>query len=671
MNVCAYCGVGCEIKAQVLGNTILSIEGDPNGVVSGGKLCVKGRFGFDFVASPSRVSGARIKKAFIDRNRDLMPIGLQNKLFLLTPIDVDFFASPIDVAIEIAAWKTRRILEQKGGKSFGFIGGARTSCESAYFFQKFAREIIGSPNIDNCARVCHSPSLAGLKRTLGEGAASVPFEDIFRAEAIVVIGSNTTEAHPIVGLKILEAARKGAFLATIDVRRVAIGRNADLEAIVPPESNLAVLNAIAREIITNDLCDLEFIAKRTVGFESYKAALLSEKPIGFGKIALYEKLTEQIPKLSRIIASKRTLFIWGLGVTEHIDGSDAVSAIANLALLSGNIGKIGAGVMPLRGQNNVQGACDMGVLPYYGAGYSQPKEIGLTSPQMFEAILSGEITALFNMGEDIARTSANLNKVISALDRLDFFCVCELFMSGAAQRADIVIGVKSAYEKRGIFINAERRVRLSKPLVESAELDDWEFFAALTAALGFDCDLDSGEAIWREVQSKAPDMFGAIGYEEASQGAQWKGERLYEERFCAKDRLARFYFAPYRRRGALCASADSSIFYLITGRVASQYNNAAQTSETPRLNARAERDILLLSPIDAKGLDPTKRIKLISRYGESAPLVFKADESIAKGTIFCSFHQARSRINYLFGSEGDSVTQTPRFKAIETKIEQV
>jgi formate dehydrogenase major subunit len=669
LSVCAYCGTGCEIAARVENGAITAIEGDPNGAVGKGKLCVKGRYGFDFVASPSRITGARIKKRFIDREFDRMPAALRDKLFLLTPVDMDFFSAPLDLAVKIAAWKTLEILDKKGGESFGFIGGARTSCESAYMIQKFAREIARSPNIDNCARVCHSPSLAGLKRSLGEGAASVPFEDIYAAEAIVVIGSNTTEAHPIVGAKILEAARRGAILAAIDIRRVPIGRGAAYEMIVPPESNLAVLNAIAYEIVANDLSDKAFIQNRTSGFEAYRSALLSRKPIDFRAIEGYEKLADQIPSLAKIIAAKKTLFIWGLGVTEHIDGSDTVSAIANLALITGNIGKAGAGVMPLRGQNNVQGACDMGCLPYYGVGYSQPDAIGLTSPSMIDAILDGEITALFNMGEDIAHTSANLNKVSAALEKLDFFCVCELFMSGAARKADIVVGVKSAYEKRGVFINAERRARLSEPLVERDAPDDWEFFSMLAAAMGRPIALDSSEAIWREVQRKAPEMFGAIGYDElrraGSRGLQWKGERLYERRFHTEDGRAKFYYGAWKKRGLIASGgAKEGVFCLSTGRVLTQYNNAAQTGETPRLNAKAERDIVLFSPIDARSLDPTKRVRLISRYGASAPLVFRADESIAKGTIFCAFHHARSRVNYLFGDEGDGATKTPSFKAI-------
>ncbi|GHV06208.1 hypothetical protein AGMMS50229_10590 [Campylobacterota bacterium] len=677
--ICAYCGTGCEIVASVERNTILAIDGDPSGAVSKGKLCVKGRFGFDFVASPSRITGARIRRSFIDKNRDRMPAAIVDKLFLLTPLDHDFFAADTDIAIATAAWKTGEILREFGAKSFGCIGGARTSCESAYFFQKFAREIIGTPHIDNCARVCHSPSLEGLSRTLGRGAASNPFEDIFAAELIVVIGSNTTEAHPIVGLKILEAARRGATLAVIDTRTITLSKTAQFKLTIPYETNLLALNAMAKTIALEGLFDASFIAERTENFDDYLAAIGGFMGAEiFRGVAGYEQLADDLPKLARLIATKRTLFVWGLGVTEQIDGSDTVSAIANLALLSGNIGKRGAGVMPLRGQNNVQGACDMGVLPYYGVGYSAPQEIGLTTPQMIDAALGGEIRAIFNMGEDIAHIHPNQNKVSEALSKLDFLCVCELFMSRIASKADIVIGVKSAYEKQGVYINAERRVRLSQPLTSSKELDDWELFAAIARELGHRVPASS-EDIWREVTKSSPQYFGDMSYDAlavaGANGICWQGERLYEDRFATPSGLARFYHAAWQARGQMAAalshSADgqSKVFYLTTGRVLEQYNNGAQTNETPRLAAKRDEDIVLISPADAAALDLGRRYELVSAYGRSAALKFRASDTIAEGTLFCSFHHARSRINYLFGDECDPHTHTPRFKAIEVAIE--
>jgi formate dehydrogenase major subunit len=658
--------VGCEIIAEVENETILRVEGDPNGVVSGGKLCVKGRYGFDFVSSPSRVRGARIRRSYIDRTRDRLPDDLRAKLFLLAPLDCDFFAAPLDIAVKIAAWQTAEILQGSGGEAFGFIGGARTSCENAYFFQKFAREFIGAANVDNCARVCHSPSLAGLRRTLGEGAASNPFADIFEAELLVIIGSNTTEAHPIVGGKIIEAARRGAKLAVIDTRKVTIGKFADIEMIAPPESNLAALNKIAKIIAERDLIDLGFVSERTNNFNEFRELILSDKSIKFSDFENYRDLDAKIENLANLIANNKTLFLWGLGVTEHTLGSDSVSAISNIALLTGNIGKIGAGVMPLRGQNNVQGACDMGALPNYDLGYKTPAKTGLKTPEMIDAILEGKIRAIFNMGEDIAHIHGDLAKVERALEKLEFLCVNELFMSSIAKRADIVIGVKSAYERSGVYINAERRANLTTPLIYTDAIEDYEFFALLQSEISGEKLEINNEKIWREVCEKASDRFGDLKYENLREkSAQWFGERLYVNNFHTDNKKANFFYA---KTPDITLDSDQDIFTLSTGRVLTQYNNAAQTSETPRLNDKYEEDFALISPVDAARFDLAKRYFLASDYGKSAALRLKIDDGIKPRTLFCTFHHARSRVNRLFGGESDQITMTPRFKALKVKI---
>ncbi|MDR3347103.1 MAG: molybdopterin-dependent oxidoreductase [Helicobacteraceae bacterium] len=673
--VCAYCGTGCEIIAEIENNAISRIDGDSDGAVSQGAVCVKGRFGFDFATSPSRINGARVKRAFIEKNRGAMPAKLQKQLFLLSDLDNDFFACDLDIALNVAAWKTRQILDRFGASSFGFIGGARSSCESAYMFQKFAREVIETPNIDNCARVCHSPSLAGLKRTLGEGAASNPFEDIFAAELIVIIGSNTTSAHPVVGAKILEAKRRGAQLAVIDTRNIKLAKVADYALIIPFESNLLILNMIAYEIVEKKLYNAEFVNAQTANFKEYKKALIKDGLNGKELLKNFDRngyIADRISRLAETIANHKTLFVWGLGVTEQIDGSFAVSAIANLALLSANIGKIGAGVMPLRGQNNVQGACDMGCLPYYETGYKTPRVIGLNTPQMIDAAAIGTIKAIFNMGEDIAHIHANQQKTQKALNNLEFLCVNELFMSSVAKHADIVFGVKSSYEKNGIYINAERRLHLSLALIESDLLDDWEIFAALSKLIDRPIALNSAEEIWQEARARSPEYFGDISYEKlrqvGAQGTQWRGERLYTQGFHTADRRARFYFAKWQPRGELSASKRGA-FWLTTGRALEQYNNGAQTSESDRLLRKAESDLLHICPNDAQILGQSSHCRLTSAYGSSSPLRVKIDEDIREGTLFCTFHHARSRINYLFGDECDPITKTPRFKAIEVRLE--
>lgn len=353
-----------------------------------------------------------------------------------------------------------------------------------------------------------------------------------------------------------------------------------------------------------------------------------------------------------------------------------MSAIANLALLTGNIGKVGAGLMPLRGQNNVQGACDMGCLPYYLAGYKTPNEIGKMTPEMFELMIDGKMKALFNMGEDLFHIHPNLHKVSRALDELDLLCVNELFVNEIARRADIVFGVKSAYEKEGIYINAERRMHLSKPLMETNLPDDWEVYSQIAKRLGKEVDYKSHREIWEDLRKETPNHFVGASYELLEQnlvaGVQWPAldgksgtKRLHMERFATDDGLARFVYKRWKKRGMM---TRRDRFWLTTGRTLVHYNNAAQTKEVDKLNRKYEEDLILVSEEDASQLDLTRRYFMRSDYGQSRALSVKVDSGICKGTLFCTFHHARSHINYLFGDEADELTLTPRFKAVEVEL---
>jgi len=477
-SVCTYCGVGCDIVGVVEDNVIKKISASPDGYVSQGKLCVKGKYGFDFVTSKNRVRRPRIKKSFLDKNPAIKK-KIENSLEELDDI---WFECDVESATTAAAMKFKEIRSSYGKKSFCAIGGARTSCESAYLFQKFTRHTMNSPHVDNCARVCHSPSLKGMRMTIGEGAATNPYNDIYLTDFMIIIGSNTTEAHPIVANRMIDASRKSNNLAVIDVRETQLMKFAKHKAVIPHEANLLILNMMAFVIIDEELYDKRFVESRTKWFDEYKEKIMNDPyadPDYFKKIKGYEYLSKRIPNIAREYAVKRSMIFWGLGITEHTDGSYAVMALTHLALMTGNIGKHGAGLMPLRGQNNVQGACDMGCLPYYNPDYQEPDEVGLMTPQLVDAMLDGKIKAVLNMGEDITHIHPNLNKVDKALQNLDFLMVQEVMMSDVASRADIVIGVKSAYEKTGVYVNAMRRLHLSQPLVESDLPDDWEVIQML------------------------------------------------------------------------------------------------------------------------------------------------------------------------------------------------
>ena len=680
-SVCTYCGVGCDITGVVKNNKIIKIFAQKDGLVSQGKLCIKGKYGYDFVDAEDRIREPRIKKSFLYKNSHIMEKVKDD----LVEFNKDYFTCSIDIATTIASIKLQEIKDKYGRKSFCAIGGARTSCESAYTFQKFCRETMESPHVDNCARVCHSPSLKGMRATIGEGAATNPYNDIYETEYMVVIGSNTMEAHPIIANRMLDMAKKENNLAVIDVRETKLAKYAKQNCIIPYESNLLILNMMAFVIINEELYDESFLSNRTKGFDEFKEKILNDKyanPDFFKDVDGYEYLTKQIPNIAREYAVKKSMIFWGLGITEHLDGSYAVMAMTHLAMMTGNIGKTGAGLMPLRGQNNVQGACDMGCLPYYLPDYQEPKEIGLMTPQLINGMIDGDIKALLNMGEDITHIHPNINKTEKAIKNLEFIMVQELFMTDIAQYADIIIGVKSAYEKTGVYVNAMRRLHLSQPLVESDLPDDWEVLAMMDKKLGGDFDFESSEDVWNEVRKVAPQRFSGANYyrleRHRKRGMQWP---IYHEDtpvlhlldFRTDDGLGKFVYHQYQLRGMVKEILDKRFYnnslngyYLTTGRTLAHYNNSAQTKRSEKLLTKYEKDIVL-APIEDKD-KLGDYIILKTEYGETNVLPVKYTDKIKPKTLFSTFHHSSSRINAIFGDEADELIFTARFKSLKVNI---
>ncbi|NPA58641.1 MAG: molybdopterin-dependent oxidoreductase, partial [Aquificae bacterium] len=579
--VCTYCGVGCDIAFRLDGGQIIKAFARKNGTVSQGKLCIKGRKGWEYLYSPYRIRKPRIRKSFVERNLNQFPPEIKEKLDGLTVFDGQFYEADLELACLITAWKLNRIKEKYSPYAVAGIGGARTNCESSYYFQKFIRRYIGSPHIDNCARVCHSPSLKGMRTTIGEGAATNPFDDIYDAEFLIVIGSNTTEAHPIVANRILDVVRKGVSLAVIDVREIPLSKFARYQLTIPFETNLLVLNMMARVIVEEGLYNKEFIQKRVKGFEQFKKQLLNDEysnPDFFKQVKGYEHLPKLIREVAREYARKRSMILWGLGITEHTDGSYSVMALTHLALLTGNIGKKGAGLMPLRGQNNVQGTCDMGCLPYYEPDYRTPSQTGLMTPDVIDAVLEGKIKAIYNIGEDIAHIHPNQTKVHKALSQLEFLVVHELFPNEITSFADIIFGVKSAYEKEGIYINAERRLHLSQPVIETDLPDDWEVLDLVAKKMGIKTNYTSTEDVWNEVREEAPERFSGATYQKLKEnridGLQWPVKEkdtpiLHKDKFRTEDGYGRFHYKQWEKRGMvkeLLEKGQVEDFYLTTGR---------------------------------------------------------------------------------------------------------
>jgi formate dehydrogenase major subunit len=679
-SVCTYCGVGCDITAVVSDNKIQKIYAQKDGVVSEGKLCIKGKYGYDFVDATDRIKEPRIKKSFLEKN----PALYERFKDELKEFDEEYYTTTLDVATTLAATKLQSITQEYGSKSFCAIGGARSSCESAYAMQKFTREVINSPHVDNCARVCHSPSLSGMKATIGEGAATNPYNDIYECEFMVVIGSNTIEAHPIIANRIVDMAKKHNNLAVIDVRETKLAKMSKYNCIIPYEANLLILNMMAYVILDEELYDKEFVATRTSGFEEYRQSILNDEyanPEFFKRIKRYEYLAKMIPNIAREYAIKKSMIFWGLGITEHIDGSYAVMAITHLALLTGNIGKSGAGLMPLRGQNNVQGACDMGCLPYYAPDYQEPKEIGLMTPQLIDGMLNGDIKAVFNMGEDILHIHPNINKIKKALQNVELLVVNELFMTKIAKEADIVFGVKSAYEKTGVYVNAMRRLHLSAPLVNSDLPDDWEVLRDMAKVINKDSfEYATSEDVWNEVRKVAHRRFSGAAYyrlkRHRKRGMQWP---IYHEDtpilhlldFRTDDGLGKYNYHQYKMRGMVeeilqdRLGIDNS-YYLTTGRILAHYNNSAQTKRSQKLVTKYDEDIVY-APIEDEDKFGDKVI-LKSLYGESEALTIRYSDKIKPNTIYTTFHHASSRINALFGDESDELVMTARFKSIKVQI---
>ena len=673
--VCTYCGVGCEITAHINDNNkIRKFSTDNNAKVSRGKLCIKGSNGWDYLYKKDKLQTALIKKEFVIREN----IKLEN----LQEFNDKFYICDYETAYDISALMIKKSIEKNSPYSYVSIGGARTNCESSYLFQKFTRDILKSPNVDNCARVCHSPSLNGMMKGIGEGAATNSFDDIFETEFILVIGSNTTEAHPIVANRMIKQVKdKKLKIATIDVREIQLSKYSDNHLSIPYEANLMILNMIAYIIITENLYNDNFIKNRTEDFENYKTKILNDKyanPKFLKEIKGYEELYSKIFKIARDYAKHKSMIFWGLGVTEHNDGSYAVSAIVNLALMTGNIADVGKGLMPLRGQNNVQGACDMGMLPYYNPDYQPSKEIGLMTPEVIDAILDNKVKTMFVMGEDIAHIHPNLNKIEKALKKLDFIVVNEIFQNKITEFADIVFGVKSAYEKDGIYINAERRVHLSQKVIDRDIPDDWEVIQNIANRIEKNSfNFNSSEDIWNEVRVVAKNRYSGASYQKLKDNhlnsPQWPvkengTEILHIDKFRTENGLGKFIYNRYKLRGQINNLINNNkdlSFYLTTGRVLTQYNNSAQTKNCDRLFKSYSEDILLFSNEDKDIFKDYDRVKLKSINGETAFLKLKVSKTIKKGTLYTTFHYAKSGINYLFGDEADEVVKTATFKSIK------
>ncbi len=667
--ICPYCGVGCGINLGVRGEKIVSIEGDYESPVNKGRLCVKGRFGYEWINHDERLKTPLIKKAG------------------------KFVESGWDEALELIA----KNFSKYKSHEFATFSSARCTNEENYVIQKFTRAVMGSNHIDHCARLCHAPSVAGLAQSIGSGAMTNSIKEISDAASIFAIGSNTTESHPIIGLKVKEAKWNGAKIIVANPRKIDLCKFADIWLQHKTGTDVALLMGICRVIVDKNLIDESFIEKRSENFDAFKRSL---KEFGLDYV---EKITgvpaKQIEAAAEIYASNSPASIlYAMGITQHTHGTDNVLAISNLALLTGNIGKLSSGVNPLRGQNNVQGACDMGALPVVYPGYQKvadPKAKqkfekawncklsdtpGLTLTEIVNSAYNKKIKALYLIGENSLLSEPDANHVRKSLQKLDFFVAQDIFLSETARLADVVLPAASFAEKDGTFTNTERRVQRIRKAINPVgnSQPDWWITCQIAKKMnrkGF--DFKNSEEIFNEVALLTPSYKGISYKRIEKEGLQWpvndekhKGTPvLHKDVFPTASSKAKFFPLKYRPPAELPDKQYPLI--LTTERSLYHYHTGTMTRRVDGLNQLNERELVEINPVDAKtiGVNDGDKVCVTSRRG-NVDAVAKITNKSPAGTVAMSFHFFESPTNVLTNPALDPVAKIPELKVCAVMIEK-
>jgi formate dehydrogenase major subunit len=668
---CAYCGVGCAMTAGLRDGRVVSMVPADDGPSNHGHACIKGRFGWTYI-----YAGDRLRSPMLREGGEWKEISW-------------------DAALDQIAVEFTRLIGRFGRDAVATISSSRGTNEENYLFGKFMRCVVGTNHIDNCARVCHSATVTGMMETLGASAATNSIEDYDQAKLLMIVGANPTESHPVIGAHIKRVARRGVPLIVIDPRRTELARLADLHLQLRPGTNVALLNGLAHVIVKDGLLDRRFIDERTEGVEDWIEAVAPCTP----------RLTEEITGVPaqlimeaarRYAKSGASLCLHGLGVTEHRWGSHGVIAICNLALATGNIGRAGTGVNPLRGQNNVQGASDVGCLPAYFSGYQSlddpnlallhrqitgrplPAKRGMKIPDMWDAALEGRLKGLWIIGYDVAQTDPNLKKVHEALRSLDFLVVQDLFMSETAKLAHLVIPGVSFLEKDGTFTNLERRIQRIRKAMDPPDgvMPDWQVVCEVSTRMGYPMAYAHPADIMTEISRLTP-MWAGVSYErlEQPEGLQWPvpattnpGTALmHRERFPRGK--ARFVGVDYLPPGE--SPNEQYPFILITGRVLQHYNCGAQSRRTGIMRL-VDGDVLEMHPHDAGALAcrEGEMVRLVSARAQ-AILCVAISERVQQGQLFTSFHFPESQINRLLSSSADESSKCPEYKVSVVRVERI
>jgi formate dehydrogenase alpha subunit len=597
--------------------------------------------------------------------------------------------------LDRVAQEFTRIKNAHGPDALATISSSRGTNEENYLFGKFMRCVIGTNHIDNCARVCHSATVTGMMETLGASAATNSIQDLDLAHLIMVVGANPTESHPVVGARIKQAHRRGVPLIVIDPRRTELARLADLHLQLRPGTNVALFNAMGYVLVKEGLLDQAFIATRTEGVEDWLKTVSDCRPEAAEAITGVP--AHLIYQAARLYGSSSASFCChGLGVTEHRWGSHGVIALCNLALATGNIGKPGSGINPLRGQNNVQGASDMGCLPTYFAGYQSlddsklaalhqivtgrplPTKRGMKTPDMWDAAIAGRLKGLWIIGYDVAQTDPNLKKVHEALKGVEFLVIQDLFLSETAKFAHLVLPGASFLEKDGTFTNLERRIQRIRKTVEPPHgiLPDWRVVCEVSTRMGYPMPYRHPSEIMDEIAKLTP-MLAGVSYDRLDQhaGLQWpvptavhEGTALMHEETFPKGK-AHFVAVDYLPPGE--AASKEYPFVLTTGRILQHYNCGAQTRRTDILEL-VDTDVLEMHRADMEGLHlrDGEIVRLISARGE-ALLPVVGSERVLPGHLFTSFHFPASTVNALLSSSADESSKCPEYKVSVVRVEPI
>ena len=677
LTTCPHCATGCQYYLVVKDGKIVDVEA-ADGPSNRGRLCVKGRSGsFDFVQSPDRLTTPLVKNHETGQ----------------------FEEASWDEALDLVASKFMQIKEEHGPDSLAAFACSRSANEDIYMLQKMARVAFGTNNVDNCARVCHGPSVAGLARTLGSGAMTNPIPDICAddVDVIMLVGSNPEEAHPVVGMQIREAVEKGCKLIVVDPRDIGLAAKADIHLKLNPGTNVAFSAGMCNVIINEGLIDWPYISSRTEGYEEFADMVREYTPDRVARICGIDE-RDLIAAAHLYAKADKAPIIYCLGVTEHSSGTEGVMSMSNMALLVGKLGKPGCGVNPLRGQNNVQGACDMGATPGDFPGYQKitnpdvmakfekawgvelPKEPGLFATEVFHAASDGKIKGLFIFGEDQVRTDPNIQHVIDGIEALDFFVVDDLFMTETAKYADVVLPGISYAEKWGTFSNTERRVQLIRPAVPSpgrAMPDTW-IFTQIMRRMGYDQSELTPAQIMDEIASLTP-SFAGISHERldsdevAGRGLQWPCTSkdhpgtpiMHVGKFTRG--LACFSTAAYRE--AFEMPDDEYPLMLTTGRILYHYNAQAMTARTQGLNEIAGSSFIEVNTADAQALGIADGDKVcVSSRRASIESTARVSDKTKPGQTWMPFHFQDGNANWLTSPAVDNICATPEYKVCAVKV---